>query len=207
MIMKKFLSIVVLMLASMAVMAQERMVEVHVDAPIKRNVTTDDLRLGGKMYVPALDGRMLVEANLDYTQAFNQFVNPNADAMQASGKVWVFLTPKTPDGGKVRPFVLGGMTQSLVFDTEDATQFNTGFGVAYNNGKGFGFIPSLEFNTQDLAGRTGVGKEYAGKFRFFIPTGKLYRVNLTPYVSRFEIPGTTLYTTRYGFTVGFGRVF
>lgn len=211
--MKKFLSIVVLVLASLTVMGQERMVEVHVDTPIRKNVTTDNLTLGGKVYLPAFDGRMFIEADLDYNRAYQLFLTPS-DAIQVSGKAWVFLTPKTPDGSKVRPFVLGGMTQTQALSTlpsavdGSATQFNTGFGLLYERGNGFAFAPSLEFNTNELGnGGTGIGKEFESKFRFFVPTGKSFRLVLTPYVSRQEDVIQNLYYRKYGVTIGFGRVF
>jgi len=203
---RNVLVVLMLTVGSLVTMAQERQVEVNVDTPIRKSVTTDDLKLGGKLYLPAFDGRMFVESEISYVEGFNQLVNP-ADVMQASGKAWVFLTPKVADGPKTRPFVLGGMTQTFVSRSEDATQVNMGFGIFHERGNGFAFAPSVEYNTNDVAGRSVLGKEIDAKFRFFIPAGKQFRVNITPYASRFEILGTASYANKYGVTVGVARVF
>jgi hypothetical protein len=205
MLRKLIFTVTVLSIFSFSVLAQERQVEVNVDLPAKGKLVASDIAMGGKVYLPLVDGRMVVEANINATDAFNLFLAPTTE-ISVSGKAWVYLTAKTPDGPKVRPFVFGGMTQNMFVGQLDETQATGGFGIAYERATGFAFIPSIEFTTEGLNGNQVLGKSFDFNSRLFIPLGKEFRLNITPYFGRFE-PAPNVYNTRYGVKIGFGRVF
>ncbi len=186
--------------------AQGRQVELNATIPVKRSLVTQEIALGGRVYLP-LGERVTTVAELRFQDAAQLFLNPT-DQITASGEAWVYLTGAE---NKIRPFVFGGLAQSFFvgapIEGVNSTQGSSGFGIAFTKDK-FVAIPIFRFDTDDLqADRTVLGKSFGFETRLFVPLGENFSLNLAPFVAREVVPVSDKYATKYGLKIGFGRRF
>jgi hypothetical protein len=203
---KIFWTLVILAGFGVTTLAQDRQVEINATIPVKRTLLTQEIVLGGRVYLPVND-RVVTVADLNFQDAAQLFLNPT-DQITASGEAWVYLTGSE---NKTRPFVFGGIAQTFFVGAPvegiNSTQAASGFGITFKKGD-FTAIPVFRFSTDDLqADRTVLGKAFAFETRLFVPLGKSFNLNLAPYVAREEVAAGALYTTKYGMKIGFGRKF
>lgn len=199
-------ALVLLTFLSGVTLAQDRQVELNATIPVKRSLLTQEIVLGGRVYLPISD-KITTVADLTFQDAAQLFLNPT-DQITASGEAWVYLT-----GGesKARPFVFGGIAQTFFvgapIENVNSTQGTSGFGIAFKKGD-FTAIPIFRFQTDDLQdARTVLGKSFQFETRLFVPLGKSFNLNLAPFVAREDLALTGAYATKYGLRLGFARKF
>jgi hypothetical protein len=188
-------------------LAQDRQVELSATIPVKRALLSQEIVLGGRVYLPVND-RLVTVADLSFRDAAQLFLTPT-DQISVDGEAWVFLTGSE---NKTRPFAFGGIAQSFFVGAPvegiNSTQAKSGFGIVFKKASGFTAIPIFTFSTDDLqADRTVLGKAFAFETRLFVPLGSNFNLNLAPFVAREELPTGALYTTKYGIKLGFARKF
>lgn len=200
--MKKVLLTLVFSLISTVVFAQERQVEVYVDASKGQAAN-----LGGRVWMDVGD-RMRVVGDVNFSQALNLFTTGSTDVVEIQGTPWIFLTAF--DGSKpsqTRPFLFGGVQSTqFIGQANDSVAVPMGFGIQHFRSSGFELTPTFEFRTKNLLDANPLlDKAFTGNVYIKVPLSKVFRLTVNPYFGRDEISGQ--YFTRYGAKIGFGRVF
>ncbi len=219
---KVFLTLTFLVLFVTVGVAQERAIYLTADIPAKKNVDGgNNVTVGGEVFLPLLNGHVVVKSNLGFKDTLQLLLTPTAENPLASatfgdqivldGVARIYL-----QNGEVknRFFVEGGIGTSFFLNANG--QLGNGVqipldGITVNQAKsalGFNFnnvvVPRFEFNTQDFTGTQFFGREYKGEVEIFVKLGDNFRMKFKPYVARKSQPVTL---TEYGVSIGLGRIF
>lgn len=183
-------------LHSLAYSQESNNVALTFDLPAKRNLTTDDITINGRIRLKLSD-RFLVEGNVTAGEAVQFLLNPPVDQIEVNGQMWAALN--TPSDGKkyVRFWLIGGMQQNMLIGAADGTSGIGGVAVEFANRKGFHVIPKVKFTTKDFTNKTTLGEdfEFSTEIRF---GSKEFAFEVEPYVSRNDLFQSGFYVTKYG---------
>jgi len=199
---KTLFTILFVSILSTTSLAQERQVELYVDASKGQSAN-----LGGRLWLDAGD-RIRMVGDVNFSQALNIFSTGTTDIVEIQGTPWVFLTAF--DGSKAsqtRPFLFGGVQSTqFIGQANDSVAIPMGFGLQHFRQSGFEFTNSIEFRTKNLMESNPlIDKAFTYNSYIKVPLSKVFRLTINPYVGREEISGA--YFTKYGAKIGFARTF
>lgn len=187
--------------------AQERQIEINADLPAKRNLTTPDIKLGGRFWLP-MGANFSLVGDLEFKDAINLFLVPT-DQINATGEVWYFPTGKgAPEKAGTSLFLFGGATRAMFIGQPlDSTQGIAGVGFVHRRPSGLHIIPVFRFSSENFeSDRATLGRVYSVKVHIHIPISKEWNLNVTPQYGQEEttltaVDGTTgeVYTASVGF--------
>lgn len=202
---KKFVySVLFIITLSTVIHAQEQAVYLTADIPAKKNIVSQDITVGGEVYLSLLNGRVVVKSDLSFKDTVAFLLNTpdqvTIDQLALSGTARIYLNSNEV---KNRLFVEGGITNVFALDTPvdgiTINQAKSAVGFNFNNR----VIPRFEFATQDFTGSQFAGREYKAEVTIFIPIQKV-RIGLQPYfISKLN----PLPVKEYGISLKFGRTF